>query len=141
MEVGLEFINDIPWGAVLCACLFMVMDVVTGFTQAAANGDIKSSKMRQGMWHKLGFLLGIAFSVLLSLTISYSGVGEVILEQYGFNVDDSVTLVTCAYVVVCEAVSIIENIGKITPEIGTFLTKCTGITGHKDEEDGGTKNV
>lgn len=90
-----------------CALLFNGLDIVVGFVGAVKNKALVSSKLRDGMFKKLGFICayGLAF----------------IIDNYGaiVGLDLGVKLlpIMCGYTVITEITSIIENISKINPDI------------------------
>lgn len=91
----------------IAALVFMLGDILSGTIQAVANGDLSSSKMRQGLWHKASFVL----LVMLAYGVEWaSGFLEL-----GFEVP----LVTpvCVLVVLTETISILENIAKMNPAL------------------------
>ena len=92
---------------------FVALDVVFGFAQAAKNNAISSTKMRDGLFHKLGFL----GAVVLACLCEYA---EGIVDL-GFSVPLAVPV--CAFIILTEVVSILENLGKLAPELAadTFL--------------------
>lgn len=98
---------EITWPLVIIACIFMVLDLVSGFAAAAKNHEIQSSKMKQGLWHKVGFMLAIVFGVLCEYAMSYA--------DLGFNIP--VQTAVCTFIICIEVMSIIENLGKLSPEL------------------------
>lgn len=94
---------------IVIACLMMLFDVITGFTCAAINRNIMSSKMREGMFHKMMLIVIIAIAYTL-------GVG---LQQVsGFTLNIPTTETVCVYIIVMEVTSIFENISDVWPEFG-----------------------
>lgn len=90
------------------ALLFNGFDLVTGIVGALKDGEqIKSSKLRDGLFKKVGFI----FCYVLGIAINYA---EGFLEL-PFGVD--LLPIICTYAIVTEVVSIIENISKINPDI------------------------
>lgn len=87
--------------------LFIVLDVVSGFGQAIINKTISSTKMRQGLGHKFAYVIAIVAAMLCEY-------GSQFLEL-GFSVP--ITAPVCAFVCLTELVSIIENVGKLNPEL------------------------
>jgi phage-related holin len=99
--------------AVLAVLVFIGMDVVSGMVKAFSTTGFDSSVMRQGFYHKLGEVLAVG---LLAAADFY-------LPIVGVNVDVSFSAIGCAYFVLMEIGSIIENIGTINPELVGPLTK------------------
>lgn len=93
------------WSIVL-ACIMMMADVVVGFVGAAIRHDISSTKMREGIGHKVMMLALIVVAYVL-------GVGLTHVSGIQFNVPS--TEVVCWYTIVMELASIIENIAMAWP--------------------------
>ena len=93
---------------ILVALIFNGMDLLTGIVGALRNGEqIKSNKLRDGLFKKVGFV----FCYALGIAINYA-------ETYltlPFGVD--LVPVICTYAIITEVVSIIENISKINGDI------------------------
>lgn len=93
---------------ILVALVFNGLDLITGIVGAIRDGEqIKSSKLRDGLFKKVGFI----FCYMLGIAINYA-------ETYltlPFGVD--LVPVICTYAIITEVVSIIENISKINPDI------------------------
>ena len=86
---------------------FVVLDMVTGLIKAFKEKSYTSTIMREGLFHKGGSLLLIVFGVLVDVAQSYIDLG----------VSIPVAGAICSYIVLMEIGSIIENLGKINPEI------------------------
>lgn len=92
---------------VLIALLFNVFDMISGLIAGFKNKDIQSSKLRDGLFKKLGF---VACYVLAFVLDTY---GAIIGLTIGIKILPAVVL----YVVTTELVSITENIHKINPDL------------------------
>lgn len=92
---------------VFIALLFNTLDVVTGIIGAIKNREIKSTKLRDGLFNKVGFILCYVISYLV--------------DRYGVLIgfDITIPILPCVILYVCttELVSIIENLSKINSEI------------------------
>ena len=93
--------------SILLACVMMCADVVVGFIQAAINNQLSSTKMRQGLLHKI--LILILIFVCLAIEI---GIGHTVKLPY----DIPTCEVVCGYVIVMELISILENISRGYPQ-------------------------
>lgn len=93
------------WSIVL-ACIMMVADIVVGFVGAAIRHDISSTKMREGIGHKIMMFALIAVAYVL-------GVGLTHVSGIQFEVPS--TEVACWYTIVMELASIIENMAMAWP--------------------------
>lgn len=95
------------WCAI--AILFFISaDYITGMIKAIMQGNLSSKRMREGLGHKLAYLM-------LALTSWFIDTLNMHLSL-GFPVD----VFTCIVSGVCliELTSIIENITAINPELG-----------------------
>lgn len=90
------------------ALVLSVMDVLTGFIGAAVRGQISSTKMREGLGHKMVLVLMIAMAVLLQGFTTHIG-------DTGWNVP--LIMPVCGYISVMEVASIIENAKKAYPQL------------------------
>lgn len=105
----------------IVTALAIAIDVVTGFAGAVKTGTVISSKMREGLWHKAGFAGLIVTAFLLEYLcahIPYTGV-EVAYIQDICAALASIPLVlsACLWVIVTEAVSIMENLCTLNHDI------------------------
>lgn len=98
---------EVNWALVVIACIFMVLDLVTGFAAAAKNHEIQSSKMKAGLWHKCGFMLAIVFGTMCEYAMNYADLG------FALPIQSAV----CTFIIIIEIMSIIENLGKLSPEL------------------------
>ena len=105
---------------ILVALIFNGMDLATGIVGALRNGEqIKSNKLRDGLFKKVGFV----FCYALGIAINYA-------ENYltlPFGVD--LVPIICVYAITTEVVSICENISKINPDI--LPDKLKQLIGYK----------
>ena len=92
---------------IIIALIFNALDLVTGIITAVKNKDIKSSKLRDGLFKKVGFILCYFVAWLID---TY---GSII----GFNLGTPILPIIILYVCTTELVSILENICKINPDI------------------------
>lgn len=92
---------------IIVALVFNALDLVTGIITAVKNKDIQSSKLRDGLFKKVGFVLCYFVAWLIDTQ------GELI----GFQLGTSILPIIILYVCTTELVSILENISKINPDI------------------------
>ena len=86
------------------ALIFNATDLVTGIISAVKDKDLQSSKLRDGIFKKVGFLI----CYFLALMIDMYG------EEVGFHLDVQLLPIVLSFVCFTEVVSIIENISKIS---------------------------
>ena len=104
------------WGiygpVILCVLIAICMDVVSGLVASMAAGEKISSKVGWvGFWKKMALLLALAFGIFMDSFIPIL-LGTISLEL-PFTMPIG-TIVGC-YIVINEAISIIENINKAAP--------------------------
>ena len=105
----METLVNFNWYIVVATLLFIVLDFASGFVQAVANKDVRSEKLRQGLFHKCGFVFAIVFGILCEWAMGF--------VDLGFNVPIAVTI--CVYIMLTEVMSVLENLGKMSPELAS----------------------
>ena len=104
------------WGiygpVIVCVLVAICMDVVSGLVSAMAAGEKISSKVGWvGFWKKMALILALSFGIFMDSFIPIL-LGTISLEL-PFTMPIG-TIVGC-YIVINEAISIIENINKAAP--------------------------
>ena len=89
------------------AFAFIVLDFITGIVKAFATNSFTSTKMREGLFHKVGLILCMILGGLVDFAQGYLDLG----------VSVPVAVAICVYICLMEITSIIENVCKINPEI------------------------
>lgn len=101
--------------------LAMVLDVALGFAGAVKTGTVKSGKMREGLWHKAGFVGLVAVAFLLEYFIAHVDASSItvpyIVEACNALAAIPLVLAACVWVILTEAVSVVENLCVLNPEI------------------------
>lgn len=92
---------------VFCLC-FIAGDYLTGVFKAVKNKELDSTKMRLGLWHKAGFIGAMALGYACQLAVNYD------LLPTSFS---AIFAGVCVYVIITEAISIFENLCKLSPEL------------------------
>lgn len=102
--------------------IFIALDILTGWTKAVATGTTNSTIMRVGLFHKLGEILALGFGYACEVAFPYVGImiSIPLVESIG------------TYIILMEVASIVENIGKINPELTNVLSKLF----KKQDEEG-----
>ena len=96
---------------------FIVLDFASGMVKAFATNKFTSTKMREGLFHKIGLLLCIVLGYMIDYAQAYL--------DLGFTAP--VAIAICVYITLMEIASIVENLCKINPEI--MPDKLTEIFG------------
>ena len=86
---------------------FILFDLVTGIFKALLKKEFTSSSMREGLFHKCGSVLCMLFGYFVDVAQTYVDIG----------VSIPVSTTICAYIIIMEIGSVIENICAINPEI------------------------
>lgn len=112
----------------IIVALFIVLDFVTGLIKAFKEKAYTSTIMREGLFHKCGSILCVAFGALVDYAQT--------LVDIGVTVPVSVSV--CVYIILMEIGSVIENLCAINPsimpeKIKSFFAKVNG-----DRDEGNT---
>lgn len=93
--------------AYLITALFIVLDMITGLIKAFKEKAYTSSVMREGLFHKCGSILCVAFGALVDYAQSIVDLGVTV----------PVAVPMCVYIILMEIGSVIENLCAINPGI------------------------
>lgn len=107
------------------ALAFMMIDVFTGVLKAVKNKELNSTKAREGIYKKTSFILFIAFGYLADYAMDYVNIG--------FNLPAAATI--CTLVIVTEAISILENLGQINPDLVKLVAPFLSALNKKEGEN------
>lgn len=97
--------------AILCMFLFIVLDVISGVTAAYARKEVESPKLRQGLWHKSGYVFVMFCSIIVEWAMKEG-------MDLGFNLP--LVMPICVWISLMEIVSILENASKINPDLANI---------------------
>ena len=106
------------------ALLFNLTDLVTGLIAAVKVKELQSSKLRDGIFKKIGFLI----CYFLALMIDTYG------SEVGFVLEVKLLPIVLGFVCITEVISIIENISKITDILPEKLLSIFHIS--KEDNNG-----
>lgn len=105
------------------ALAFMMIDVFTGVLKAVKNKELNSTKAREGIYKKASFILFIAFGYLADYAMDY--------VNMGFNLPAAATI--CTLIIVTEAISVLENLGQINPDLVKLVAPFLSALNKKEE--------
>lgn len=116
--------------AFIITCAFIAFDFITGLVKAFATGGYKSTKMRQGLFHKVGLLLCVVLGYLVDFSQAYLDLGITI----------PVAGAICVYIVIMEIGSILENLCELSPELmpdklNAIFGNVIGDAPHREDKD------
>lgn len=109
------------------ALAFMLIDVFTGVLKAVKNKELNSTNAREGIYKKASFILFIAFGYLADYAMDY--------VNMGFNLPAAATI--CTLIIVTEAISVLENLGKINPDLVKLVAPFLSALNKKEGENNG----
>ena len=109
------------------ALAFMMIDVFTGVLKAVKNKELNSTKAREGIYKKASFILFIAFGYLADYAMDY--------VNMGFNLPAAATI--CTLVIVTEAISVLENLGQINPDLVKLVAPFLSALNKKEGDNNG----
>ena len=97
--------------AIVSMFLFIILDLISGVAAAYARREIESPKLRQGLWHKTGYVFVLFCCMIIEWAMNNG-------MDLGFNLP----LVTpiCVWISLMEIVSTLENAAKINPELANI---------------------
>lgn len=126
MEAIINSIFDIEYTHSYWIFLFPVIgaaaDIVTGWIQASVNGTWDSTKMRTGLFRKGGELLVVILAYIAEIAI------KALAQAH-------VATFMSIYIVIMEALSVLENLDQAGIVIPSFIRDKLGKI--KDEADKG----
>ena len=97
--------------------LFILLDILSGVLSAIKTGQWDSTKMREGLFHKVGIILTVICAYLCDYGQNYINLG------YEVPITETVLI----YICFMELGSVAENILKINPELGNIFTKIKEV--------------
>lgn len=109
------------------ALAFMVIDVFTGMLKAVKNKELNSTKAREGIYKKASFILFIAFGYLADYAMDY--------VNMGFTLPAAATI--CTLVIITEAISVLENLGEINPDLVKLVAPFLSALNKKEGDNNG----
>lgn len=117
---------------ILAVFVFIIVDYITGVVNAAMHGKLSSTKMREGLGHKFAYLCVFFIAWFIDFEMGHINIG--------FHT--ALTPLVTVGIVLIELSSIIENIGKINPELAQakFMKIFTDYNS-KDEDNGDTNTT
>ena len=107
--------------AIIGMFLFIVLDVFSGLAAAYARREVESPKLRQGLWHKVGYVFVLFCSIVIEWAMNNG-------MNLGFNLP--LVMPICVWISLMEIVSTLENSAKINPD----LAKIPGFERLKEVE-------
>lgn len=125
--IPVVFLTDAQTWGITLACVMMVADMVVGFIVAVINEKLSSTKMRNGLLHKVLMLVLIFICLAIEIGVSHTG---------ALPYDVPTCEVVCGYIIIMEFVSVLENIANGYPELrDSALFKLFNFDSKKNEDE------
>lgn len=117
---------------ILAVFVFIIVDYITGVINAVMHGKLSSTKMREGLGHKFAYLCVFFVAWFIDFEMGHI--------DLGFHT--ALTPLVTVGIVLIELSSVIENIGKINPELAQakFMKIFTEYN-REDEHNGDTNTT
>ncbi len=112
----------------------MAIDYITGWVKAAMAGTLNSTKGATGLIKKFMYIVTVAVACVADYMITYTA------QQFGwdFSTQAYFAILVAVWLIVNEAVSIIENLDEIGVPMPAFLGKIfQRVKGKVDEQGDG----
>lgn len=104
----------------------MVADIISGVLKAWHAHDMQSKALRNGLYHKVAFLGVIGLAQLTELAADK-------MPEIELNVP--IVGAICAYIVLTELVSVLENLRDINPDIGGIMNRFPAHPAGEPDDD------
>lgn len=115
---------------ILAVLVFIITDYITGVIGAIMHGNLSSTKMREGLGHKFAYLCVFFIAWFIDFEMEHIDIGFY----------SALTPIVTTGIALIELSSIIENIGKINPEL-TQAEFMKIFTDYNKENNNGDTNT
>lgn len=115
---------------ILAVLVFTITDYITGVIGAVMHGNLSSTKMREGLGHKFAYLCVFFIAWFIDFEMGHIDI----------HFHSALTPIVTGGIVFIELSSIIENIGKINPEL-TQAGFMKVFADHEKENNNGDTNT
>jgi toxin secretion/phage lysis holin len=115
---------------------FMILDYMTGVLAAGYEHNINSEKATNGLYKKAGFLLLLLLGMGLDIAVEYFSTTTLSIS---LPFSSPFGLIICAWIVITESISVIENLSRLGAKIPAFLANWLKITQDSIDNSGDHK--
>lgn len=122
--------TEILFYEILAVLVFTITDYITGIVGAIMRGNLSSTKMRKGLGHKFAYLCTFFIAWFIDFEMEHIDIG--------FH--SALTPIVTVGIVLIELSSILENIGKINPDLAQAEFMKI-FTNHNKENNNGNTNT
>lgn len=115
---------------ILAILVFTITDYITGIIGAIMHSNLSSTKMREGLGHKFAYLCVFFIAWFIDFEMKHIDIG--------FH--SALTPIVTIGIVLIELSSIVENIGKINPQLSQaeFMKVFTDYNKEENNDDTNT---
>nr|DAX10615.1 MAG TPA: holin [Caudoviricetes sp.] len=115
---------------ILAVLVFTITDYITGIIGAIMHGNLSSTKMREGLGHKFAYLCVFFIAWFIDFEMKHIDIG--------FH--SALTPIVTIGIALIELSSIVENIGKINPQLSQaeFMKVFTDYNKEENNDDTNT---
>lgn len=103
----MEIFEIVDFDILVITLILIVLDLIFGFIGAIKEKNVQSEKLRQGLWHKSGFIGLIALGYIIEIASTRI--------ELGFEIPTVIGI--CVYIIVTEIISIFENLCILNPNL------------------------
>lgn len=93
--------------------VFILFDIVSGFLKAVKGGEVNSSVLREGLFHKAAEVLALIFATTIEYASPYISLPEGL----------PLVAATATYLCVMEGISVVENLCAVNPALSKLFSK------------------
>ena len=116
---------------ILAVFVFTITDYVTGTIGAIMRGNLSSTKMREGLGHKFAYICIFFIAWFIDFEMKHIDIGFT----------STLTPMVTIGIVLIELSSIIENLGKINPELAQAKFMKIFTDYNKENNNGDTNTT
>lgn len=120
------------WELLALVLIVIILDYLTGLLAGRANEGLNSKRATQGIYKKVGFLCLLVLGFFLDVAFNHF-----ISRGFSFQMpfELPIGLIISVWIVVTEAISICENLGRLGVPIPSWLMKLLKKTQKNIDEE------
>ena len=105
--------------------IFILLDIITGLIKALYQGNMDSTILRKGLFHKLSE----------AIATGCAGLFEYLANYFEFGFELPLVKVVAGYICLMEFMSVCENLAEVNPALRKLFEPYLGkLKGGKDED-------
>ncbi len=116
----MEWITSVAWQPIALIFVMMAFDIITGFGGAMKKGVVESGKMREGLWHKAGFIGLVILAIIWEVVVLWVNFDAAAKDAGIIIPTFPAVSIVCAFIAIIELISIVENLCVLNPHIAAL---------------------